>query len=122
MMLEEGDPDWSASEEAAKKYDEEERLALEKKESEENKPECKICFEQIEYKDIVPMECNHIYHTVCLSQMITINITSKSFPITCPDDGCNHELSQAEVSQFVAEEMFTKFIDFGFKDFMEKNN
>ena len=42
----------------------------EKSKPKEIKPDCKICFEQIEHAEIYLLECNHMFHEDCIRQMI----------------------------------------------------
>ena len=66
----------------------EELKALEErkhKESESSKPECKICYDAIDYQEIYPLSCGHIFHPHCLSPHIRAKVENKNFPIDCPD-------------------------------------
>jgi hypothetical protein len=56
-----------------------------KEEEEKNKPECKICFDTIEFEEIMPLACGHIYHPQCIAPHIKSRVEDKNFPIPCPD-------------------------------------
>ena len=71
--------------EEQKRIEESESIEEQKRAEEENMPECKICFDQIEFKDVYPLSCGHIFHPYCLSPHIKAKVDEKNFPITCPD-------------------------------------
>ncbi len=52
--------------EMALKLEEEAKLELQKQASQENKPNCKICFVDVEFDDIPFLECGHMFHSECL--------------------------------------------------------
>eukprot|EP00343_Euplotes_focardii_P011243 CAMPEP_0205830956 /NCGR_PEP_ID=MMETSP0206-20130828/42604_1 /ASSEMBLY_ACC=CAM_ASM_000279 /TAXON_ID=36767 /ORGANISM="Euplotes focardii, Strain TN1" /LENGTH=226 /DNA_ID=CAMNT_0053135107 /DNA_START=193 /DNA_END=873 /DNA_ORIENTATION=+ len=64
---------------------EEESMKVREEEEEKNKPECKICFDSIEFDEIVVLGCNHIYHPNCMKFHIKAKVDSKSFPLACPE-------------------------------------
>lgn len=103
--------------------EEEEKAQLEEREEaeEKNKPDCEICFDKVEYTDINPLDCGHIYHPGCIGEMIKSQVTSKQFPIKCPNAGCSHDLTDLEVRSYVEKELYDKFVAFNFKDYIEKD-
>ena len=93
------------------------------REAEKNKPNCKICFTDIEFEDIRPLDCDHIFHPQCLDSMIQSEIGSKTFPIRCPEEGCARDLFEHEIREFVGdEETFQKYLEFSLKTVFEKEN
>ena len=56
-------------EEYLKDLDEEEKL---------NMPECKICFDKIEYDDLDPLAWGHMFHGGCLEPYIRLKIEDKN--------------------------------------------
>jgi len=79
---------------------------------EENMPECKICFEKILITDVIPLECNHMFHWECLHNMLKSNIESMDFPIRCPDNECWIELSESDMRNFMDGALYEKYQEF----------
>jgi E3 ubiquitin-protein ligase RNF144 len=94
---------------------------MRKLDSMNNKPDCQICFEKVEWKDIIPLDCGHIYHTECMEGLISAAVTSKTFPIKCPDLNCQQELSEGEIKHFINEELYQKYLSFQLDFFVEHN-
>lgn len=58
---------------------------------------CKICYTEIEIKDLNPLDCGHFYHEECLEQYLTLKITEKDFPLVCPDLECKKEINPSDL-------------------------
>ena len=71
-----------------------------KQEEEKNKPECKICYDNIEFEEIIPLVCGHIFHPQCLNPHIKAKVENKNFPIDCPEPNCRMELPEEELKFF----------------------
>mmetsp|Transcript_6232 Transcript_6232/g.6987 ORF Transcript_6232/g.6987 Transcript_6232/m.6987 type:complete len:96 (+) Transcript_6232:550-837(+) len=69
-------------------------------EEEKNKPECKICLEKVDFKDINILECGHIYHPICMNFYIKALIEEKNFPICCPEPECKQALIDEDIQIF----------------------
>jgi ariadne-1 len=93
-----------------------------KEEEEKNKPECKICFDTIEFEEIMPLACGHIYHPQCIAPHIKARVEDKHFPIPCPDPECGLEMSDAELQLFCDGEQYEKLLKFQFELCIEQNN
>jgi hypothetical protein len=101
---------------------ESEEIKIREEEEEKNKPECTICFDTINYSDIIPLTCGHIYHPYCILPYIKSKVEDKVFPITCPDPKCGIEFSDAELKIFCDRDLYDKMVEFQFKLFVEQNN
>ena len=91
------------------------------KQIENSKPECKICFEKIDFEDIIPLDvCPHKFHKECMTGHIEQKVDSKNFPIDCPE--WRKELDNMNIKQFWDQKLFEKFIDFQFQSFVEQKD
>ena len=61
--------------------DENRRSEMIRQASLENKPTCNICFDKIDFEQIDPLECKHIFHLECMAGMVRTQVESKQFPI-----------------------------------------
>ena len=86
------------------------------------KPECKICFEKIDFKDIICLEWSHIYHPECMNSYIKSKIDSKSFPISCPEPGWEKNLIEDDIRPFWDDDLYNKYLNFQFNNYIESNN
>jgi hypothetical protein len=82
-------------------------------------PDCKICYCECSEPSSLP--CGHIYHYECLSEMIISKITSKDFPIICPEEECTHEMGETVIRNLIDEETHAKYLKFTLSDFIDKN-
>ena len=86
--------------------EEEAKEEVKRQASEDNKPDCKICFGKIEFDEIQPFQCGHMFHPACKSQMVKSGVESKIFPLRCPDEDCGIELTEREIKMCCEQDMF----------------
>ena len=106
--------------EELKKLEEEEMVQRRHRASTYNKPQCKICYDQIPFKEIFPLNgCTHIFHKDCMVRYIEQKVDNKNFPIDCPE--CRLELEDFEVKHFCSKDLYNKLAKFQFQLFVEQN-
>ena len=69
-----------------------------------------------------PVACGHIIHKACLNRYFKTQVSIKNFPIFCPEEGCPSELSLADIQEYIEPPIRTKYFEFSFQAFVEKNN
>ncbi|CAI2367338.1 unnamed protein product [Moneuplotes crassus] len=109
------------AQEIQKKFEEESKQRREAEE-EKNKPECKICYDVIEFDDINVIGCGHIYHPYCMKMHLQAKTDSKAFPLSCPEPQCGMELAESEIQSFCDDELYDKITKFQLELFLEQNN
>jgi len=68
----------------------------------QNMPDCSICLEKIQGKDLLPLDiCGHLYHPACMKEHLKIEIEARHFPLVCPNPNCKLELSMLDIKDFL---------------------
>jgi hypothetical protein len=82
--------------------------------------ECKICYDDINIYSIFHFKnCDHSGCHKCFEKFIISKIEEKSFPILCPF--CKEEILDSDIFSILNSQMYSKFEDFRFNHFLEKN-
>ena len=69
-------------------------------------PDCPVCLSPIEPHSLYRLEyCGHAYCKECITQMFHVAIQSKSIPITCAMDGCDHPVVVKDILAIVGTNM-----------------
>ena len=90
--------------------------------NENNKPDCQIWLDKINYDEIWALDWGHMFHTHCVAQHVKIKINEKSFPIVCPDVSWKQELKQYEVENLCEGDDYRKLVNFQFDNFIETHS
>ncbi|CAI2369580.1 unnamed protein product [Moneuplotes crassus] len=103
-----------------REFDEKDKL-LSKQQEESNKPTCNICYSAVEFADVHPLTCGHIFHPECIGQHLEAKTEEKSFPIKCLEHKCDTELTDDEIKEFCDKELYSKIQKFQLEIFLEQN-
>ncbi|CAI2372162.1 unnamed protein product [Moneuplotes crassus] len=88
----------------------ESKRTVKKARKEPQKPLCSICYEYIELKQIVPLECGHIFHPICVRRHIRAKVDARFLPIACLDTNCGEELTSSELEFFCNNRLYERLI------------
>ena len=64
-----------------------------------NNFECPICKDCESNDSLIEIDCNHIYHMLCIKQHIAIKINDNSNIIQCPIDTCKLKISDKIINK-----------------------
>jgi len=91
-----------------------------KKNLEEKKTECEICFEYVNINDTLLLnKCKHLYHSQCLLQHFTNMIEERKLPLICPS--CRMEVTIDDLRKLLPPELISKWENYTFKHMIESN-
>lgn len=92
------------------------RLRDEQEEVEMNEFNCKICLDGFDDENsIFPLQlCEHVFHKLCLTEYLCIQIKESKLPIFCPDPKCKVEISDNDLKDLLDDEQYQKYSNFAF--------
>ena len=83
---------------------------------------CSICGEDCEADDCFQMGCQHNFCMECWEGYLTNKITTgEAATLTCPGYECNNPMDDASVQKLVSQEVYTKYVMFLTKSFVDSN-
>ncbi|KAL6067205.1 X-linked retinitis pigmentosa GTPase regulator isoform X1 [Balamuthia mandrillaris] len=84
--------------------------------------ECPVCMDDVEYGDAHSLaRCHHTYCKLCLQQYFMTKVSSKEFPILCPDPKCKTEVLPTDAKAVLDQDSLDKFERFSLSAMVEKN-
>ncbi|KAL6070020.1 Nuclear export mediator factor [Balamuthia mandrillaris] len=84
--------------------------------------ECPVCMDDVECGDAHSLaRCHHTYCKLCLQQYFMTKVSSKEFPILCPDPKCKTEVLPTDAKAVLDEDSLDKFERFSLSAMVEKN-
>jgi len=85
---------------------------------------CKICFES---EDFMPPHirvlsgCSHKFHRECLADYIKVQAQDNKFPVSCPMQGCDSNLREADLRMVLSFEQKAEYEKLYLKHYIETN-
>jgi len=116
-----------ASEEIAKRMQAEfeaeeirKREERRKRLEEENMANCKICFDNIEAIDLLPLDrCGHTFHPDCIRKYLSLEIEARRLPLICPS--CKVELTALDIKDLLTVEFQEKWYQYSLTKAVDSN-
>jgi len=83
--------------------------------------ECTLCLDEIEIDFFQALDCGHEFCRDCLEQYFVTAISSKKFPLVCPDQRCKKEVNDLDLRLILKTQELEKYENFSLSLFIEKN-
>lgn len=83
---------------------------------------CDICRQPIPEDDLLPLDaCGHLMHAACILEHILGQIRGMSFPVTCPAENCQVDISPLDLAERLSADELRLYEQNSFNHFVQQH-